>query len=148
MVDSFNEYLNEKKKANSYSSEFILSEGLFGLTGKDKEREAYGVIINFADDAVINHIAKALLNNDTFKKEEKKEGEAADKDPMSNKDAYKARATEIISTYIKNLADRYNKAKGRIIAKVKNDNAFCIRLVLNDFYSRLVLNQTCCNSIK
>lgn len=122
MVDSFNEYLNEKKKANSYSSEFILSEGLFGLTGKDKEREAYGVIINFADDAVINHIAKALLNNDTFKKEEKKEGEAADKDPMSNKDAYKARATEIISTYIKNLADRYNKAKGRIIAKVKNDN--------------------------
>lgn len=122
MVDSFNEYLNEKKKANSYSSEFILSEGLFGLTGKDKEREAYGVIINFADDAVINHIAKALLNNDTFKKEEKKEGEAADKDPMSNKDAYKARATEIISTYIKNLADRFNKAKGRIIAKVKNDN--------------------------
>ena len=122
MVDSFNEYLNEKKKTNSYSSEFILSEGLFGLTGKDKEREAYGVIINFADDAVINHIAKALLNNDTFKKEEKKEGEAADKDPMSNKDAYKARATEIISTYIKNLADRYNKAKGRIIAKVKNDN--------------------------
>lgn len=122
MVDSFNEYLNEKKKANSYSSEFILTEGLFGLTGKDKEREAYGVIINFADDAVINHIAKALLNNDTFKKEEKKEGEAADKDPMSNKDAYKARATEIISTYIKNLADRYNKAKGRIIAKVKNDN--------------------------
>ena len=122
MVDSFNEYLNEKKKANSYSSEFILSEGLFGLTGKDKEREAYGVIINFADDAVINHIAKALLNNDTFKKEEKKEGKAADKDPMSNKDAYKARATEIISTYIKNLADRYNKAKGRIIAKVKNDN--------------------------
>lgn len=122
MVDSFNEYLNEKKKANSYSSEFILTEGLFGLTGKDKEREAYGVIINFADDAVINHIAKALLNNDTFKKEEKKEGEAADKDPMSNKDAYKARATEIISTYIKNLADRFNKAKGRIIAKVKNDN--------------------------
>lgn len=122
MVDSFNEYLNEKKKTNSYSSEFILSEGLFGLTGKDKEHEAYGVIINFADDAVINHIAKALLNNDTFKKEEKKEGEAADKDPMSNKDAYKARATEIISTYIKNLADRYNKAKGRIIAKVKNDN--------------------------
>ncbi len=122
MVDSFNEYLNEKKKANSYSSEFILSEGLFGLTGKDKEREAYGVVINFADDAVINHIAKALLNNDTFKKEETKEGEATDKDPMSNKDAYKARATEIISTYIKNLADRYNKAKGRIIAKVKNDN--------------------------
>ena len=68
MVDSFNEYLNEKKKANSYTSEFILSEGLFGLTGRDKEREAYGVIINFADDAVINHIAKALLNNDTFKK--------------------------------------------------------------------------------
>ena len=122
MVDSFNEYLNEKKKANSYTSEFILSEGLFGLTGRDKEREAYGVIINFADDAVINHIAKALLNNDTFKKEEKKEGEAADKDPMSNKDAYKTRATEIISTYIKNLAERYNKAKGRIIAKVKNDN--------------------------
>lgn len=121
MVDSFNEYLNEKKKANSYSSEFILTEGLFGI-GKDKEREAYGVIINFADDAVINHIAKALLNNDTFKKEEKKKGKAADKDPMSNKDAYKARATEIISTYIKNLADRYNKAKGRIIAKVKNDN--------------------------
>ncbi len=141
MVDSFNEYLNEKKKANSYSSEFILSEGLFGLTGKDKEREAYGVIINFADPAVINHIAKALLNNDTFKKEEKKEGETkkpedgsapADgstttgtdtkKDPLADKDTYKKNAATIISTYIKKLAERYSKAKGRIIAKVKNDN--------------------------
>ena len=142
MVDSFNEYLNEKKKANSYSSEFVLSEGLFG-TGKDKEREAYGVIINFADPAVINHIAKALLNNDTFKKEETKKPDdgsapaagstpAADStttgtdtkkdDPLSNKDAYKQSAATIISTYIKNLAERYNKAKGRIIAKVKNDN--------------------------
>ena len=141
MVDSFNEYLNEKKKANSYSSEFILSEGLFGLTGKDKEREAYGVIINFADPAVINHIAKALLNNDTFKKEETKEGETkkpedgsapADgstttdtdtkKDPLADKDTYKKNAATIISTYIKKLAERYSKAKGRIIAKVKNDN--------------------------
>lgn len=119
MVDSFNEYLNEKKKSNGYTSEFVLSEGLFGLTGKDKEREAYGVLINFADDAIITHIAKAIQNkqNQNNQNGQKTIDQQADDEKKKSQKEIR----NIISTYIQRLAEKFNATPGHIIAKAKND---------------------------
>jgi hypothetical protein len=126
MVDSFNEYLNEKKKSNGYTSEFVLSEGLFGLTGKDKEREAYGVLINFADDAIITHVAKAIQNNKQNNQNQNNQNgqnnqKTIDQQADDEKKKSQKEIREIISTYIQRLAEKFIAAPGHIIAKAKND---------------------------
>lgn len=130
MVDSFNEYLNEKKKSNGYTSEFILSEGLFGLTGKDKEREAYGVLINFADDAIITHIAKAIQNKKQNNKQNNQNQnnqngqnnqKTIDQQADDEKKKSQKEIRNIISTYIQRLAEKFIAAPGHILAKAKND---------------------------
>lgn len=126
MVDSFNEYLNEKKKSNGYTSEFILSEGLFGLTGKDKEREAYGVLINFADDAIITHIAKAIQNKKQNNQNQNNQNgqnnqKTIDQQADDEKKKSQKEIRNIISTYIQRLAEKFIAAPGHILAKAKND---------------------------
>ena len=128
MVDSFNEYLNEKKKSNGYTSEFVLSEGLFGLTGKDKEREAYGVLINFADDAIITHVAKAIQNNKQNNQNQNQNNQngqnnqkTIDQQADDEKKKSQKEIRNIISTYIQRLAEKFIAAPGHIIAKAKND---------------------------
>ena len=126
MVDSFNEYLIEKKKSNGYTSEFVLSEGLFGLTGKDKEREAYGVLINFADDAIITHIAKAIQNNKQNNQNQNNQNgqnnqKTIDQQADDEKKKSQKEIRNIISTYIQRLAEKFIAAPGHILAKAKND---------------------------
>lgn len=131
MVDSFNEYLNEKKKSNGYTSDFVLTEGLFGLTGKDKEREAYGVLINFADDAIITHIAKAIQNNKQNNQNQNNQNQnnqngqnnqkTIDQQADDEKKKSQKEIRTIISTYIQRLAEKFIAAPGHILAKAKND---------------------------
>ena len=114
MQDTFTEYLNEQKKNNAYTSNYdVVNEAKWfdKLTGKDKTIEAYGVKINFNKTDVIDHLVENLKKKDILDKGTE----------LKDEDQFKTLVSDEISSYIRKLAELFQKNNGHIDVRVDND---------------------------
>lgn len=114
MQDTFTEYLNEQKKNNAYTSECeVITEAKWWdkLTGKDKTIGAYGVKIDFSKTDVIDHLVENLKKKDELDKGTE----------LKDEDTFKSLVSDEISSYIRKLAELFQKNDGHIDVRVDND---------------------------
>lgn len=138
MVDSFNEYLDEQKKANNYSSEYDLNEGFWSDVGnkikdtavntakdakqfikKDidrtfgskNEKKGWIVKIDFSDKKVINEVVEKLRARDEFKTS----------NALADKEKFFPAVSGEIAKYIKTLTELFSKNNGHLIVKPDGD---------------------------
>lgn len=114
MQNTFEEYLNEQKKNNTYTSECeVITEAKWWdkLTGKDKTIGAYGVKIDFSKTDVIDHLVENL----------KKKDELDTGTELKNEDQFKQLVSDEIASYIRKLAELFQKNDGHVDVRVDND---------------------------
>ena len=114
MAVSFDEYLNEQKQSNRYTSEYNLDEGKIWdkIRGADKEKTGAAVKINFTDEKVVKHISDILEARATLTSDQ----------TLTNSKNFSEMVQEQIAIYVNTLAKLFNKNHGHKVVKNKNDH--------------------------
>lgn len=132
MEQNFNQYLNEMKEKNLYSTDIksdFLNEGLFGI-GKKKARPCVSAIIDFTTEKFINNIAE-LITDDELKDDTKRE----------------EKITEKVANYINKINIAFKNTTGHLFVRGLDNGAlkYYFKMYskrdpegnINDFKSRI-----------
>lgn len=132
MEQNFNQYLNEMKEKNLYSTDIksdFMNEGLFGI-GKKKARPCVSAVIDFTTEKIINNIAEQITDDEL-------------KDDTKRQD----KITEKVANYINKINIAFKDTTGHLFIRGLDNGAlkYYFKMYskrdpegnINDFKSRI-----------